>query len=399
MTTFGLLLLVLPVVVVLYAYAGYPLALWIIAANRSRPNAGNSGELPFVSVVVPAFNEETQIAGALEALLAQDFPSGMMHILVVSDASTDGTDSIVEGYRNRGVELLRLSQRSGKTSAENAALDHLRGEIIINTDASIRLHPGAVRALVAHMADPSVGVATGRDMSISRMSSSDNLTEAGYVQYEMRVRALETRAGGIVGASGSLYAIRSKLQRIPVRADLSRDFSAALTAHKHGFRAVSVDEAVCFVPRTGSLRREFSRKTRTISRGMRTLHHERALLDITTHGTFAWKLISHKLCRWAVPVMLIPATLGLLLLAPRHPMAVVALAIGALGVLLAATGAAWPEGRRMPGVVSLAAFGAAANLAVIFALWRVAFTDADAIWEPTRREEKPVSASNAGSAF
>jgi hypothetical protein len=84
--------------------------------------------------------------------------------------------------------------------------------------------------------------------------------------YEMWVRALETRTGGIVGASGSCYAIRSHLHRIPVRDDLSRDFSAALTAEANGYRAVSVDESICYVPRTGSLQREFRRKVRACHR-------------------------------------------------------------------------------------------------------------------------------------
>src|SRR5207237_7072590 len=123
--------------------------------------------------------------------------------------------------------------RGGKTAAENASVALLRGDIIINSDASVRLHPKAVRRLVEAMASPSVGVASTRDISVGHASTAANATEAGYVGYEMRIRALETLTGGIVGASGSGYAIRAHLHRIKVRADLSRDFSAALTARKH----------------------------------------------------------------------------------------------------------------------------------------------------------------------
>src|SRR6185503_4738575 len=113
----------------------------------------------------------------------------------------DGTDDIVREYEAQGVELMRMPVRGGKTAAENASSPLLRGEIIVNTDASIRLHPSAVRRLVEAMADPTVGVASSRDVSISRDTSTANIAEAGYVGYEMRIRALETRAGGIVGAS------------------------------------------------------------------------------------------------------------------------------------------------------------------------------------------------------
>ena len=174
----------------------------------------------------------------------------------------------------------------------------------------------AVRRLVESMADPRVGVASTRDVSVTPGSASANAAEAGYVGYEMRIRSLETQTGGIVGASGSGYAIRANLHRLPVRADLSRDFSAALTARTHGFSAVSVDDALCYVPRTSSLRSEYRRKVRTISRGVDTLVHQRHLLDPIRYGSFSWKLLSHKVCRWMVPASAIPGAIGLALLAP-----------------------------------------------------------------------------------
>src|SRR5262249_3474278 len=155
--------------------------------------------------------------------------------------------------------------------------------------------------------------------------------EAGYVDYEMRIRHLETLTGGIVGASGSGYAIRANLHKIPVRADLSRDFSAALTARTHGYAAVSADGALCYVPRTTSLKAEYRRKVRTISRGVETLLHNSHLLDPTKYGMFAWKLISHKVCRWLMPVSAILGAVGLALLAPAHRWAAAVLVAAGAG--------------------------------------------------------------------
>jgi hypothetical protein len=145
----------------------------------------------------------------------------------------------------------------------------------------------AVRRLVEAMGDPAVGVASSRDVSVTRDTQQGNATEAVYVGYEMSIRALETRTGGIVGASGSGYAMRAELHRLPVRADLSRDFSAAPTARTHGYMAVSVDDALCYVPRTTSLRAEYRRKVRTIARGVETLVHNRHLLNPARDGAFA----------------------------------------------------------------------------------------------------------------
>jgi cellulose synthase/poly-beta-1,6-N-acetylglucosamine synthase-like glycosyltransferase len=384
LTIFAFILVALPVAVAIYSYVGYPIVLWLASRTNAVQALPRQTDSPQVSIVIPAYNEEKQIAGAIDALLAQDYPKDRLQILVLSDASTDATDEIVRQYESRGVELLRMPERRGKTKAENMAAPRIRGEIVVNSDSSIRLHASVVRELVSRMADPSVGVASGRDVSISS-DTTLNVTEAGYVNYEMRVRALETLTGGIVGASGSCYAIRAELHRIPVRDDLSRDFSAALTAREHGLRAVSVDEAICFVPRTSSLQREYRRKVRTISRGMETLYVRRFLLDPTRFGLFAWKLFSHKVCRWLMPVSVIPGIIGLILLATSHSWPRWVLAVGTVVALLALAGALWPSGKRAPRVISLAAFGVAANLAVLHAVWRVLAGHHDHIWEPTRR--------------
>ena len=386
MIRLALTLAALPLVIALYAYIAYPLILWAMSRSADSGNDTlTSSDLPKVSVVVPAYNEEGQIAGAIDALLAQDYPKDRIQILILSDASTDRTDEIVATYASRGVELMRMAERSGKTRAENTAIDLLRGDIIVNTDASIRLHPAAVRELVTRMADPMIGVTSGRDISISENPKSANVTEAGYVDYEMWVRSLETKTGGIVGASGSCYAIRAELHRIPIPEDLSRDFSAPLVARLNGLHSVSVDCALCLVPSTPSLAREYERKVRTISRGMDTLRYRRELLDPSRYGTFAWKLFSHKVCRWALPVSVIPAVIGLAMISHRYLWADIVLAAGGVIAVLALAGTLWPGQKPMPRLLAAAAFGVAANIAVLNALWRVLIGHQDHVWEPTRR--------------
>lgn len=390
MITLGWFLVLLPIGLLAYAYLVYPAILWLLARACSRRPV-TLDELPLVSIVVPAYNEESQIRGAIEALIAQDYPADRRQILILSDASTDRTDEIVGEYIGNGVELLRTPVRGGKTAAENASVPYLRGEIVINSDSSVRLHPEAVRRLVEAMADPHVGVASTRDVSIARATENKNVAEAGYVGYEMRIRALETLVGGIVGASGSGYAIRAALHRVTIPPELSRDFSAALTARIHGYSAVSVDSAVCFVPRTSSLRAEYRRKVRTISRGVETLLYRRQLLDPIQHGLFSFKLLSHKVARWAVPASGVPAMVGLAILAPIHPWAGALIATTLFGVMVTALGAIWPASRPLPRFLSILTFAVAANIAVVHALIRVLLGRQDHLWEPTRRPPTAVT--------
>jgi hypothetical protein len=84
--------------------------------------------------------------------------------------------------------------------------------LLVNTDATIRILPDSVKHLVRQFQDPTIGVASGRDVSVGNVRTEENAGEAGYVGYEMWVRGLETRIGSIVGASGCFYAIRGNLQ-------------------------------------------------------------------------------------------------------------------------------------------------------------------------------------------
>ena len=371
-----------------YTYGLYPLVLKILAGLRrggSVVTPAGKDEWPFISISVPMYNEEAQARGLIESLLAIDYPADRRQILIISDASSDGTDDIVRGYSDRGVELLRLPERGGKTKAENAAAEHLRGEVIVNTDASIRIRPDALKPLIAAFHDPSVGCASGRDVSVGPDDSASNAGEGGYVGYEMWIRDLETRVGGIIGASGCFYAIRPALHRLPLPESLSRDFAAALHTREYGFKAVSVPEAVCYVPRAPKLRKEYRRKVRTITRGMETLWHKRALMNPWRHGLFAWKLFSHKVCRWALPWAAVAAFGSLGVLSSTHGWALGLFGAGCVLLLLGAVGWLMAERPRVPKIFSIPAYLIVGNLSAAHALVRAIRGDRDALWEPTRR--------------
>ena len=371
---------------VFYTYLGYPLLLMILAAVRRRHSpVAPLAEWPRISIVLPAYNEESVIRDTLQNLLRLDYPAERCQILVVSDASTDRTDAIVGEYASRGVELLRLPHRRGKTGAENAALPVLRGEIIVNTDASVHVERGALKALIAHFADPTVGVASNRNVSVAR-AQHPNYAESWYVGYEMWVRDLESRVAGIVGAAGCLYAVRAPIHMRLLPESLSRDFAAGLVARELGWRAVSVREAVCYVPRISSLRREYRRKVRTMTRGMETLYRERQLLNPVRYGLFSWTLASHKVCRWVIPHLGIVALGALACLAWIAPWARWALGFAGFAALCAVVAWFWPEGRRLPKVVAVPAYLVMGNLAPLHASLRVARGEGAPTWEPTRRE-------------
>jgi cellulose synthase/poly-beta-1,6-N-acetylglucosamine synthase-like glycosyltransferase len=383
-------LILLPIGIGVYAYVVYPLLLRVAAASNAtlkRPLEGHAW--PFITVTVPCYNEERSIRQTLDALLAVDYPADRRQIVVISDASSDRTDDIVREFAGRGVELLRLDTRRGKSAAENAAGSVARGEIIVNTDATIRILPSSLKELVSAFADPRIGVASGRDVSVASVTDAVGATtatgESGYVGYEMNIRALETQVRSIVGASGCFYGIRASLYDSEFPETLSRDFASALLAEEHGYRAVSVNDAVCLVPQTKSLDSEYRRKIRTMARGLQTLWFKRHLMNPFTHGAFAWMLFSHKLCRWLVYPALPIAAVALVIASVHSSAWRLVLAASVAGALVGVIGMRWPAGRGAPRIIRIAGFALASNIAGILAWAQVLRNRRMAIWEPTRR--------------
>ena len=388
---------------VAYTYAIYPALLYVGGAAKRRRDAAAAAAadaaLPSISILVAAYNEERQIRETIEGLLRLDYPADKRQILIVSDASSDRTDDIVREFAPRGVELLRVNERGGKTVAENAASPYLRGEIVVNTDASIRIRPDALRPMIEAFRDPSIGVVSGQDVSVSAIESDTNQGEAAYVGYEMWVRELETRVGGIVGASGCFFAIRSNLQHHQPPSHLSRDFAAALVAEENGLRAISMPRAICYVPRSTDIRAEYRRKVRTFTRGMETLLFKKHLLNPLRHPAFAWKLFSHKVMRWLIPWAALAAYLAFIVLAFEYEIARWLLALGTVALALGVIGWLKAEpGRKLPRWLSLPTFALVGSAAVIHASVRAIRGERSPIWEPTRRTvDTPGSSPSAAS--
>jgi cellulose synthase/poly-beta-1,6-N-acetylglucosamine synthase-like glycosyltransferase len=183
MNVLGLAAVAFATALVAYTYAGYPLTLKILSLRgRGKGlDAGTPDRWPDVTITVALYNEEGQAEGLLESLTALDYPAEKRQILIVSDGSTDRTNEIVSRYLDRGIDFLPLSSRGGKTAAENAAAEKIRADIVVNTDASTRILPSSLKPLIAAMGNPRVGLASGRDLSVSRTDQPANLGESGYV--------------------------------------------------------------------------------------------------------------------------------------------------------------------------------------------------------------------------
>jgi cellulose synthase/poly-beta-1,6-N-acetylglucosamine synthase-like glycosyltransferase len=325
------------VAIVAYVYAGYPLALLICARRQQYAAAGPDAGSPSVTLIVSVFNEDDCIAAKLNNCFQLHYPRELLEIIVVSDASSDSTDSIVTGYAGSGVKLLRMEQRGGKTLGLNAGVESAGGEIVVFSDANAMYQPDAITALVEPFADPRVGAVIG-ESSYVEPDSDAGRSETLYWRYETAIKRLESLNGSVVGGDGAIYAARRSLYR-PMPADALSDFVNPLQVVSSGYRCIYEPTALSWEETAKGFDKEFRRKVRIVNRGWRALMSMKGLMNPLRYGRFAWQLVSHKLLRWLVPVFLMVALTANAVLIREHAVYGATFSAQLLFYGMAATGA------------------------------------------------------------
>ena len=368
---------------VVYVYAGYPLLLAVVGAIRARPTARGEIE-PSVTLLISAFNEADVIAEKLQNSLNLDYPADRLQILVISDASDDNTDAIVTGFAPQRVELLRMADRGGKTLGLNAAVPRARGDIIVFSDANAMYARDVLRKLAANFADPAVGAVVG-ESTYTKPEVESERTEGLYWQYETAIKRLESQIGSVVGGDGAIYAIRRTLYE-PMRADALSDFVNPLQIVRGGHRCVYEPLARSYESAAKDFQREFRRKVRIVNRAWRALMTMRPLLNPFRYGFFAIELISHKLLRWLVPLLLVGVFVTNLFLLGTAPIYMLALVAQLALYALALVGYALRRRERMPAILSVPYYFCLVNVASALGIFEAYRGKTYATWSTARAQ-------------
>jgi cellulose synthase/poly-beta-1,6-N-acetylglucosamine synthase-like glycosyltransferase len=286
--------------ILLYVYLLYPVLVRALAARFGTPIRRGT-DLPSVTIIVTAYNEEKCIRGKLDNISGLDYPPGLLNTIVVSDASSDGTEEIARHFDPARVSVLRVEGRHGKTACQNAGAAVARSDILVFTDATTQIDRGALRGLVENFADGDVGCVAARPIYVS---SAENATSHGcktYWSYELRLRAAESSFGCLIGVSGCLYAVRRSAY-VPIDPALISDFVIVMKMRDQGLRTILAADAMCFEQTLDRGSRELAMRVRVAVRSLHALIHGRRFLNPWRYGRLAWALWSHKALRYASPV-------------------------------------------------------------------------------------------------
>ena len=290
-----------------------------------------------MSVIVAAHDEESVIERRLQNLLALDYPPELLDVVVASDASTDGTDELVEAVAaaEPRVRLLRCP-RGGKVAAQDRAVRETNGEVVAFSDANSTWAPDALRLLVRSFADPEVAYACGRVV----LETDEGRNKEGlYWRYELKLREAESALGSITGGNGAVYAVR-RSDYAEVDPRFGHDLSLPYLLVRRGRRAVYDPEALAFEKATPTTEDEYGRKVRMFEHCWAIVAEGRMLRG--QRPLYAAELVSHRHLRYGSGVLhlvLLGSSIVLVGAGPAYTVAFVG-QVGLLGAAAAGVGVA-----------------------------------------------------------
>lgn len=366
---------------ILFTYFGYSLAL-IVAGVFVRRTPRHAPIEPTVSILITAYNEEKDIGRKLEQTLLLDYPRDKLEIIVASDGSTDATDDIVRRFADRGIRLLRVEGRVGKTETQNRAVVAANGEILVFSDATTLFEPDAIRKLVRNYADPQIGGVSGRYRYVNDTGAAIGVGSRLFGAYDNMIRDAQTRIKTITGCSGCMYSIRRSLY-VPLPADIISDFCEPLKVVEAGYRVVFEKEAVAYEVTTSKVKQEFAMRVRVIVRGIRGLLFMRVLLNPFRDPYVAAQLLVHKILRWMVPAFLLALFAANLFLLDSGFYSLF-LAAQVLFYALALAGLVAERLGTRIGPLAVPLFFVTINAASLVAMWRVVRGHRAVTWNTVR---------------
>ncbi|MBN1597355.1 MAG: glycosyltransferase family 2 protein [Bacteroidales bacterium] len=299
--------------IILYTYFGYTALLlllngfkFIFRIEKRYPYKPEL--LPEVTLLIAAYNEIDIVEKKMRNTGDINYPKDRLKVLWVTDGSDDGTPEKLATFKN--ISVLHRIEREGKTAALNRAMQHVNTPYVIFCDANAMLASNSVHELLSHFADPKVGCVAGEKRIIRSASGLASGTGEGiYWKYESFIKKLESWFYSTLGAAGELYAIRTELFS-PIDTDfIVDDFVNSLKIALKGYKIKYTPNAYATEYPSFNIKEELKRKIRIATGGFQTIAKIPSLLNIFKHGLLSFEFISHKVLRWTVVPISLPAIL------------------------------------------------------------------------------------------
>ncbi|MEQ1587516.1 MAG: glycosyltransferase family 2 protein [Cyclobacteriaceae bacterium] len=294
--------------VVLYTYVGYGLIIYIfseINGKRKIPEIQTDSELPDVTLLIAAYNEERFIASKIKNSLSLDYPLQKLNVWIVADGSTDKTVAIAQNFQ--AVKTFYMPERKGKIHAVNRVMKFVNNPIVVFSDANTHLNSDALKNIVRHFQDNKVGgVAGEKRIAVNNEDNASGAGEGLYWRYESTLKTLDSNLTTAIGAAGELFALRPDLYHEPAPDTIIEDFVTSLKIVARGYRFVYEPEAYAIETASASIHDEWKRKVRISAGGLQAIGRLPELLNPFRYGLITWQYLSHRVLRWTLAPFALP---------------------------------------------------------------------------------------------
>ena len=287
-----------------YTYVGYGILLFLLVKikgiiNPRRADVYAEDELPEVTIIVAAYNEEDFITEKIENSLALRYPKDRLTLWIVTDGSDDATPQIAENHPD--VTHFFQPERRGKIAAVNRVMPLVSTPVVVFTDANTLLNERAAIQLVQHFKDQQVGAVAGeKRVNSSEKDAASGAGEGLYWKYESALKRWDSDLYSVVGAAGELFALRTALYSEVPANTIIEDFYLTLSIAQEGYRVVYEPDAYAAEGPSATVKEELKRKVRIAAGGIQAIVRLKALLNPFRYGLLSFQYISHRVLRWTI---------------------------------------------------------------------------------------------------
>lgn len=306
--------------IIFYVFVGYGIIITLLAKTKTRKKIEDLSEedLPAISFVIAAYNEEDIIAEKIRNTLSLNYPKDKLCIKVVADGSTDRTTSIVNQFPE--AELLFNPERAGKIAAVNRIMPGIEEAITVFSDANVMINPDGLKNMVRHFQSNLVGAVSGEKTVLSKEEDGASSSGEGfYWKYESYLKKQDAEWNSLVGSAGEFFAIRTHLYETIDTNTLIEDFVMTMKLSAQGYHVAYEPEALAFETGSANMEEETKRKVRISAGGIQAIIKLWPLLNIFRYGKLSFQYISHRVLRWTLmPLALIGAFVSIFFIAGTH---------------------------------------------------------------------------------
>ena len=295
---------------IFYTYLGYGIVLFFMIKIKrifkGKPVLPSNDNLPSLTIIVAAYNEQDFIEQKIQNTLSLEYPADKIEYIFVTDGSSDNTPDIVRKYPQ--IKLLHSPERRGKIAAMHRTMHEVSTEIVVFTDANTFLNHKALINIARHYSDPRVGAVSGEKRVQIDETADATAGEGMYWKYESMLKTWDSEMYSVVGAAGELFSIKTNIyQAVPPNAIID-DFMISMLIAKKGYRIIYEPEAYASENTSENVKEELKRKIRIAAGGLQSIIWLKDLLLPIEFPLLSFQYISHRVLRWTItPFLMIIA--------------------------------------------------------------------------------------------